>query len=569
MTNGMRLKTLALILAASLFVGACAQNRTTPNGAPGATGSTAAPKRIAAAVLIDIQTLAPGGHGSVPGFDNVDGLVNVGLYAVDTRGVKIPRMAEQLPTVENGLWKVFPDGRMETTWKLRSDVLWQDGTPFTADDMVFTAALERDPRLPIGREIAYKSVDRVEAPDARTLTVFWKAPYIDADTLFGAPRPKHLLAQPLATLDADRFLALPYWMQDFVGTGPYRIETWNAGSQLVLHAYDRFFLGRPKIDLIELKQILDPSIVSANLLAGAVDMTLGRTLSFEQANGIRSQWAGRIDYANPPVLRVTPQLIDLYTNPPVVGNVQFRRALSHTLDRKAMVDALFAPGMPLAAESLLGPNDPPEYRALENRVVHYPYDLRKASQLVEEIGYTKGGDGFFRDAADKKLSVELRTNTSDVNQKATFSVADFWQRAGVAVEVNVVPGQLAQAKEYRATYPGFEILRAGDIYGVTDFHSSRKKTKENDWTGSYTGYSNPAYDALADRYITTIPVPQRAQIVGDMVNILTDQVVIMTLFWDVEPSFIPANMKNVTGRFGSGAPGVASTVWNAHEWDLP
>src|SRR5207249_11289788 len=99
--------------------------------------------------------------------------------------------------IGNGLWKVFPDGRMETTWRIKPGVEWHDGAPYTAEDLLFTLRASMDRELPLLRRAAYGSIETALAPDPRTVTVRWAKPFIDADTLFSRelalPLPRHLL----------------------------------------------------------------------------------------------------------------------------------------------------------------------------------------------------------------------------------------------------------------------------------------------------------------------------------------------------------------------------------------
>src|SRR5439155_26739855 len=97
-----------------------------------------------------------------------------------------PQFAEALPSLENGLWQVFPYGRMETTWRVRPGASWHDGTPLTSADLLFTAAVSQDKDTPIFAHGAYKLIEAVEAPDPRTVTVRWTKPYIDADAMFAS-----------------------------------------------------------------------------------------------------------------------------------------------------------------------------------------------------------------------------------------------------------------------------------------------------------------------------------------------------------------------------------------------
>src|SRR5436309_12825199 len=93
-------------------------------------------------------------------------------------------------------------------------------------------------------------------------------------------------------------------------------------------------------------------------------------------------------------------------NPPAVRDVRLRRALAHAMDRQQMVDALQS-GVTPVADVWLNPNHP-LFRQIEPRIVKYPYDPRRAQQLIEEMGYRKDVDGFYRDSADQRLSVEIR-----------------------------------------------------------------------------------------------------------------------------------------------------------------
>src|SRR4051812_31365510 len=106
-----------------------------------ATSAPRTPKRLVAAIQGDPFTVYQKLNlsGSVRGISEIERMVNAGLGNTDTSGVLRPLLAEALPTIDNGQWKVLPDGRMETTWKIRPGITWHDGTPFTADDLVFTA----------------------------------------------------------------------------------------------------------------------------------------------------------------------------------------------------------------------------------------------------------------------------------------------------------------------------------------------------------------------------------------------------------------------------------------------
>src|SRR4029077_16034391 len=131
-------------------------------------------------------------------------MVHASLVYADEDTTLRPRLAEAVPSIENGLWKLFPDGRMQTTWTLHSGIYWHDGVPFTADDVLFAVELNRDREIGIVNPPMLSRIETISAPDDRTIVVTWNGPFVDADTLFASgltggnaiaiPRPKHILA---------------------------------------------------------------------------------------------------------------------------------------------------------------------------------------------------------------------------------------------------------------------------------------------------------------------------------------------------------------------------------------
>jgi peptide/nickel transport system substrate-binding protein len=162
-------------------------------------------------------------------------LMHVGLANEQELRELHAELAEALPTIDNGAWRLLPDGRMETTWRIRPGTQWHDGAPFTSDDVVFTAQVAQDPALPFPRDPGYRAVEGIDAPDPLTLVIRWKEPYIEADRLFGMrllPLPKHLLEEQYTENKAN-FAQLPYWTSDFVGTGPFAIKSYERDSFVV------------------------------------------------------------------------------------------------------------------------------------------------------------------------------------------------------------------------------------------------------------------------------------------------------------------------------------------------
>lgn len=556
-------------VALALVLGACAPAATVPAGAGAVEPGRAAPKRVTAAIMGDLPAVGLGSSAySGPGYNELAELVLVGLSTSDPQGRQRPKLAEAVPTTENGLWTVFPDGRMETRWKIRSGARWQDGAPFTADDLVFSTTVIKDPEVALsgGAGDALRFVQSAEAPDPSTLIVRWRSPFLQADQLFKSrdwPMPKHLLERAYREEKAG-FMSLPYWTEEFVGNGPFQIRDWVRGSYVILGAYDDYVLGRPTIDEIEVKFIPDVNALVASVLAGAVTLSMGRGISLEDALQVRNQWReGTITTgpANPVVL--FPKLGS--PEPAVVSDPRFRRAMLHAIDRQGMMDTLLS-GLSTVAYGGLRMSDL-DREDLGPSIVRYEYDVARAAQLLAEIGYRKGSDGVLRDAAGRALSLELNTDPSNgIQVKGTFVIADYWQRLGMSVEPSVVPAQQLQDRAWTVNFKAFSLRRNPVAIDRVEnyFGSSQIPTAANNYRGSnYSAYSNPETDALIQRFNSTVPRPQRIQLGREVVHLLSDQLIVMGLFYDIEISLIGNRLKNVWGRSVDGGES-----WNAEEWDL-
>src|SRR5439155_24363657 len=108
----------------------------------------------------------------------------------------IPAADVKVPTVQDGDWKVNPDGTMEVTWKIRPDVYWHDGTPLTADDFTFGLEVLRDPALGVAGLGEVLNISNLRAVDDKTLAVTWNKVSIQGNTnsTEGIPAiPRHQL----------------------------------------------------------------------------------------------------------------------------------------------------------------------------------------------------------------------------------------------------------------------------------------------------------------------------------------------------------------------------------------
>lgn len=500
----------------------------------------------------------------LPGNTNLEELVNGSMTENDGGGNANPLFALAVPSDENGLWTLTPSGGMTTTWKLRDGIRWHDGTSLTAEDFVFAFKVDSDKDIPSRKPIWYPYITSASAPDASTVTLAWDRVYILADRSFSAggltPLPRHILSDAFQPGDKTAFLGLPYWAEAYVGSGPFKLRDYTRGSSIVLVANDDYVLGRPRIDRVDVRFFPDINVLVTNLLSGSVDMTAGRGLAVEQASLLGKQWAaGHVDSVQSLWVTIYPQFL----NPrnPIVTALPFRQALMYGTDRPQLMDAMVG-GLSDVGTIWMDPTQK-EFKEVDRAAVHYQYDPRRAAQLIEGLGYSKGPDGTYRSATGERLAVHMRSNGEPITQSTVIPVADMWKRLGVDTEPEVIVPERLSDREYLANFPDFRMMRQSTaVTAVQMFHSSAMPRAENSYVGqNYARYSNPELDALIDRALSTISYGERVKTYQSAAALTTQNLNMLPMFYDL--AFIAVNnrIKNVGGD--------ETRYWNIHQWEIP
>ena len=382
-SNAVRRRIGSILLGCAILVAGCAGRDA---AAPATKNGESRPAPALRSIVAGVKTPLPFLHRQMnPTNTNAGGgpevvdLVSSGLTVVNNQGERIPQLGEVVPSVDNGLWKLLPDGAMELTWRIRPNARWHDGAPLTAQDLAFTIQIHQDPTFSVLRNRVFELLERVDVVDDRTLVAHWKSPYIDADALFSStlapPLPKHLLEKAYAE-DKSTFLDEPYFNQQFIGTGPFKLRSWDIGSGLILEAFPGYALGRPQIDVIEVRYLTDDNALIAGVLASSIDVVLGAPISVEQALQVRDQWpGGKTDFISlGSWLQLYPQFVE--PAEPLILNAQFRRSLMYGINRQEMAETIQFGVVP-AADSSISPRSR-FFKDIESSIVRYPHDPRLA-----------------------------------------------------------------------------------------------------------------------------------------------------------------------------------------------
>jgi peptide/nickel transport system substrate-binding protein len=432
------------------------------------------------------------------------------LAAWDPEGNLVPVLAAEIPEAENG--GVAPDG-MSVIWKLKGDIEWHDGRPFTADDVVFNWEYAADPSTAATTIGSYQNVT-VEKIDPLTVRVrfakptpFWADAFVGQ---FGMIIPKHLF-EPYKGANSR---AAPEDLKP-VGTGPYRFVEFRPGDLVRGERNSSYHLpNRPYFDTIEMKGGGDAvSAARAVLQTGEYDYAWNLQVEDEilvrleggaSARGrVEIVPGGSIEHielnTTDPWSEVDGERSSAKTKHPLFSDRAVRQALRLLIDR-ASVEAHIYGRTGLATGNFI--NNPPRFVSKNTR---WEFNTDKANQVLDEAGWQRGPDGI-RAKDGKKLKLVFQTSINAPRQKTQAIVKQACQKAGIDMELKSVTASVyfssdaANPDTYSKFYADMQMfttnLTAPDPgFFMRQFLSSEVASKDNKWQGrNITRWRDDDYD---------------------------------------------------------------------------
>jgi len=585
--SGTTLRGVLIVLLAGLLTTACAQPPPhSQNGEPAQSQTSGHAKvvNLGLRTILDAfsiaasPTLAGGGLGYIE-------IHSQALFTADqATGRPIPRLLAEQPTLDNGGLRVNPDGTMVATYKLRRDVQWADGAPFNTKDLMFTFALSQDKSMPVVDPGPTQLMESASAPDDYTFVISWKQPYYQADALGLQPfwpLPAHLLEADYQRIvveqkDVNAFFGKPYWTSEYLHIGPFKLVDWIAGSQATFEAVDNYFLGRPKVDRIVVKQFPDDNALLASILAGAVDLSTDSALQIEAGVQLKDVWAqndgGTIWFVNGNTWFAAFQFertVPGFCAP--LLDVRVRQALYQAIDRDAESEAVQAGIADRAAYVLLSPGNPLYSYVKDTWKQRYPYDPARASATLEAAGWRKGADGVLANSAGEKLS--FPSWTTQGQERKVAIVADMWRQLGADIQEYVIPAARVRDPEFRQSYPAVEITARGneDVL-LTRLEGLSTPTSQNHFAGNNRGHwKNDTYDRLTNQYRASLREQERGTLIGQLQDIMIDELPIGLLHYEVGTVLVRKGVNAFRDDIDGGASSgriYGTYSRNAHLWDV-
>ncbi|HZT08843.1 MAG TPA: ABC transporter substrate-binding protein [Chloroflexota bacterium] len=507
------------------------------------------------------------------------------MFTADkTTGRPIPRLLAEQPTTDNGGLRLTDDGGMISTYKLRPDVKWADGTPLTAQDLLFSFRVAKSGIVQMIDSGPARLMGSAEAPDDRTFVIHWNQPYYLADAIGLRalwPLPAHILEADYATMieeqkDPQAWYAKPYWTSEYVHVGPFKLVEFTPQVEAVFDRVDDYFLGRPKVDRIVVKQFTDSGTTLANALAGGIDMGTETVLNTVRALELKRQWdangGGTVWFGTGNTWFVSIQFDSNVPNfVPVLMDPRVRQALIMAIDRDSFADSV-TEGVPnTAAYAILPPDNPLFSYVKDGWKTRYPYDAARSAATFESAGWHKGGDGVLTNAVGDRMHFELRT-TADSERKLAI-LGDMWKQAGADPEQLVIPAARARDTEYRQQFPGGEITARGSQDSIlTRLELSEQPRPANRYAGNNRGHwSSDQYEALVTRYRSSLREEDRGEAMKEIQDLMLDELPLLILYYEPHAVFARKGVTAFQDDFAGGSDaGRAYGTYsrNAHEWDI-
>ena len=450
-------------------------------------------------------------------------------------------------------WSVSEDG-LTWTFNLRDGVTWHDGTPFTADDVVFTYELHMTEEANSPRFSDFTSkIESVTAADEST--VVFQAVQVNPDfaldlAIYGIVA-KHVWEGVAPADVATDGGATGEDPSRVVGTGPFIFEEWLVEDRVTVVANPDYWDGAPHLDSYIYVNVADQATLVQQLKTGEVDyggVNEAAVVEFEGSD------VTIFDY---PTLGFTFYGTNLDAEKTTIfQDWQVRHALLHALDREAMIEAIrfgfgqVAVGTFPVLTWAFNPDGIDES-------LHFPYDVDKAKSLLDEAGWTEGGDGV-REKDGQTLAFTMYTNAGNtVREQYLTIMQEFWREIGVEMTPQLEPFP-ALVERITETFD-FEAFLIGFSWSVPPDQSPMWHTDSYPLGFNIVKYSNTEVDDLLTEALSELDQDRRRELYTEFQNILLQDLPMAVLDF-------PQGIRGVNQRAHNVFPNSPNRTFNVETW---
>ena len=444
------------------------------------------------------------------GTQKVSPKITEGLLTYDFDLTPKPQLATE--------WSISDDG-LSYTFKLRPNVKWHDGKPFTADDVAYSIELLKQVH-PRGRG-TFANVVKVETPDPLTaiIRLAKPAPYL-LSALYAAESPivpKHVYENVvIADVPINKNGSAP------IGTGPFVFKEWVRGSHIILERNaDYCDAGKPYLDQIVVRFVPDGAARAAGFETGEFDIGGDNPIPLSDLERVKGLPNIGIDSRGYETKGDQTQLIFNLDNT-YLKDVKVRRAIAHAIDLKVILNTVwygYGHISPAPVSTFLS-------RYHDDTIKPYDFDLKLAEQLLDDAGYKRGSDGV-------RFSLRLTHNSYNEGFKR---VAEYLKqnlaRIGIASTIDSYDFSTYIQKVYTERVFDVTAEYLGNQFdptlGVQRIYWS-KNFKIGLPFSNASHYSNPQVDRLLEAASVEIDDEKRKKEFNEFQKIIADEVPVVNL----------------------------------------
>jgi peptide/nickel transport system substrate-binding protein len=468
------------------------------------------------------------------------------LASFDPDGNVVPNLAAEVPTVKNG--GVAKDGT-SITWRLKKNVAWHDGKPFTADDVVFNWEYGVDPATAAVTTGTFADIVRIDKPDPYTVKVVFGKPKPFPYTPFCGPTgqiiPKHLFE----AFKGSKSREAPANLKP-VGTGAYKFVDFKPGDLVRAELNPNYHeASRPHFDTVEMKGGGDAvSAARAVVQTGEFDYAWNiqveddilRRLEQGGKGRVNIAWGGDIEHLQlnntDPWKEVDGERSSVKAPHPFLTDPAVRQALNLLVDRTAVQEQIYGRAGKATANFLNAP------APFFSKTTKWELNIEKANQILDGAGWKRGSDGV-RAKDGKRLKMVYQTSINAPRQKNQAIVKQACAKAGIDIEIKSVVASVFFASDPANwdTYPHFATdlqmytttMTQPDPQRLMDqFVSWEIASKDNKWLGrNITRWRNEEYDRLWKAADSEMDAVKRAAMFVRMNDLLIQNVVVIPVLW--------------------------------------
>lgn len=499
-----------------------------------------------------------------------------------------PVLAVEIPTVDNG---GVSEDLLTITYKLLPDVLWSDGTPFTADDVVFTWEYCTDPATGCTYAQQFAGIESVEAVDPLTVKITYAQPNPYPYVAYVGYLSMILQKAQFEGCKGEAAQGCAEQNTAPIGTGPYKVKEFRANDTVVYEINENFrHPNKPHFAEVVFKGAEDASSSARAVLeTGEADYAWNLQVEPAVLLDMESKGNGKVVSAFASNLE---RILINFTNPdPALGDQRsvwtqedpnphpfltdkvVRQALSMAIDRTIIAEQLYGPGGKASCNILSGP---PAMVSTNNDDC-LQQDIEGANKLLDEAGYLdSNGDGVRETLDGVPLKILYQTSTNSVRQKTQALVQQWWKQIGVETELKNVEAAVyfgadpASPDTIQKFYADVEMYTNGGdnpdpqaylgryaciVDGVVNIASPAN----NFGGGNHERWCNTDYDALLVQLQSAVG-DERAEIAKQLNDIVVQEYVALPLVYRASVSAHANSLANVA------IGGWESEEYNIEDW---